>query len=519
MPHPLPTAFLDSEYIEIYNNSSQVITLQHYTLQVGNFRVPLADYYLAPGQYMLLVDAAVAPKFARFGNVMPLRSWRALQNVAGSVSLLDKGHNVVDHVLYSNAWYELREKKNGGWSLERINPNLACNNSNTWRASEARNGGTPGQRNSVWNAQYNPTITFPSLQITDSRIVLHFASPTDGITFGNDTRIVFEPAENSIVRYELSTDSLVLYTDRPIKWDEPTEIRLQDILYCGQLTTTAVSIFRASPTRYNDLVVNEVLFDPKAGGDDFVELYNRSGRIINLRGWQIGQHTISSEDHFIEVGGYRALTTSPDRLQQDYPHSVRENMIAMQALPAYPNTRGTVLLSKNSTLVDSLFYQSTMHQPFLANVRGISLERQSSEEDTNSKGNFSSASTLVGGATPGYRNSTDVEKKVKKNSWWLDRKTFSPSGNGSESRLVFNYAFSERNPMLNLTIYDSNGRVVNRLIRNKSAGLAGEVIWDGRNEQGTLCPAGIYIYQSEIHTSEGHYQQFKGSFVLIHAGK
>lgn len=221
----------------------------------------------------------------------------------------------------------------------------------------------------------------------------------------------------------------------------------------------------------------------------------------------------------MDPGDYRVLSSSPEQVLLDYPRAVRENFIAMQSLPAYPNERGIVLLYDQQRLIDSLYYQSSMHQPFLADVKGISLERQSSEEDTNSKGNFSSASTWLGGATPGYRNSTDVEKKVDKNLWWLDRKTFSPRGNGSESVLVFNYAFSERNPMLNLIIYNSNGRVVNRLIRNKSAGLSGEVIWDGRNERGVLCPAGIYIYQSEIHTSQGHYQQFKGSFVLIDTGK
>lgn len=519
MVHPLNNAVFTNEYIELYNNGTQVIALEDYTLQVANNSIRLGNYYLAPRQYILLVAASVAPHFERYGNVMPIQTWRILNNINGTVTLLDKEQMIVDQVSYSNNWYGNPQKRNGGWSLERINPNLPCNNGNTWRASEAANGGTPAQQNSIWEERYAPAIRLTVQEINDESIVFRvFPSITD-VSFGQHSEITVEIDDLSIARYELGTESLTLYTSAALTWDTPINIHFRDIRYCGQAQTVSVSLFRSSLSAYNDLVINEVLFNPKVNGVDFVELYNRSNKTINLRGWRIGNRVISTEDLLMEPNDYRVLSSSPQRVQEDYPNAVSENFIAMQSLPAYPNERGIVLLYDQQRLIDSLFYQSSMHQPFLADVKGISLERQSSEEDTNSKGNFSSASTLVGGATPGYRNSTDVEKKVKKNSWWLDRKTFTPSGSGSESILVFNYAFSERNPMLNLTIYDSNGRVVNRLIRNKSAGLAGEVIWDGRNEQGVLCPSGIYIYQSEIHTSEGHYQQFKGSFVLIDAGK
>lgn len=149
----------------------------------------------------------------------------------------------------------------------------------------------------------------------------------------------------------------------------------------------------------------------------------------------------------------------------------------MSSLPAYANERGAVILyNPEQQLMDSVFYQSSMHQPFLVDVKGISLERQDPHVDGNAIGNLQSASTLAGGATPGYVNSVYVEKKAKKNNFFLRSKTFSPDGDGYEDFLTFGYEFIVENSMLSLSILDDKGRIINRLIRNKSAGLTREFV-------------------------------------------
>ena len=49
----------------------------------------------------------------------------------------------------------------------------------------------------------------------------------------------------------------------------------------GALNSTQFGIPQNLVT--NDLVINEILFNPKTGGYDFIELYNRSNKIIDLK--------------------------------------------------------------------------------------------------------------------------------------------------------------------------------------------------------------------------------------------
>lgn len=141
---------------------------------------------------------------------MPIQSWRLLHNNNGTVALRDKQQMIVDQVSYSNSWYGTPQKRNGGWSLERINPNLPCNNVNTWKASEAANGGTPAQQNSVWNERYTPTIRLTVQEINDESIVFRVFPSLEEISFDH-SEITIENGHLSIPRYELGTENLTLY--------------------------------------------------------------------------------------------------------------------------------------------------------------------------------------------------------------------------------------------------------------------------------------------------------------------
>lgn len=81
-------------------------------------------------------------------------------------------------------------------------------------------------------------------------------------------------------------------------------------------------------------------------------------------------------------------------------------------------TLPSTLFSDKDILVDSVYYNSNMHAAHIVQPKGISLERLSPAENI-----FHSASTLVGGATPGYRNSTD-DLDIKNNRFTCNLKRY-----------------------------------------------------------------------------------------------
>ncbi|SFS70705.1 C-terminal domain of CHU protein family protein [Sphingobacterium wenxiniae] len=515
MANPNNGQLPNTEFIELYNSGEKPVDLSNYKLQVNKQSIELLPRYLASKQFILLVYAPSSSTFERFGNVMPLPRWQALNNSGAEISLIKPDGQLADQVTYSDRWYASSTKRNGGWSLERINPNISCDESLNWSASESLSGGTPGQRNSIWDEYYKPAIQPSIADIQDHSIRLRFPPALTNLPAITTEQIQLHPVGAKPTAIEIDREHLTLIFSTAIPMDTPLELNMVDISWCQLTYQFSIPLLHASPSEYNDIIINEVLFNPKAGGVDFVELYNRSGKIINLQGWLLGNREIIREPHLFYPSAYRVLTTSPETVEKHYPNAQLENFITMSALPPYANERGQVVLSHASVLVDSLAYVSAMHQPFLSDVKGISLERQSLERDTNEPGNFTSASTLVGGATPGYKNSVGVEKNMHNNTITLASRTFSPNGDGFEDQLHFIYAFSEENPMFTLQIFDDRGRSVNRLIRNKSVGQQGEISWDGKDENGHDCTGGIYIFQAEMYTAKGYFQSFKGSFVLV----
>lgn len=223
---------------------------------------------------------------------------------------------------------------------------------------------------------------------------------------------------------------------------------------------------------------------------------------------------ISNQQLLFPPNTYRVITTNPAQLQRDYPNANLEAVIVLPSLPAYANLQGNVTIFSANRLMDSLRYTADMHQPFIRNARGISLERIASDVPTNEIGNFTSASTYSEGATPGYENSRIRPASVTKNNVYLAERTIKPNSTGIDRLLYIQYEFMEVNTMVNLHIYDDKGRLVNRLVRNRGVGYTGRFVWDGMREDGDAASAGIYLMWMETYTENGQSQTFKESFLL-----
>lgn len=279
------------------------------------------------------------------------------------------------------------------------------------------------------------------------------------------------------------------------------------------------------PIEPGDLVINEVLFNPETGGQDFVELYNVSEKIVNLQGLTIANRLRMSGDtsqvieseYLLLPGAFVAIADDPADVLARYDMPDADALL-QNDLPTLPDDEGNVTLALEETIIDALDYSDDWHFPLLDDDEGVSLERISPTAPTQSQSNWQSAAAAAGFATPGYQNSQFFERnRMIDQVVALPNKTFSPDGDGFEDVLLIEYQADQPNLTMNLRIFDAQGRLVRRLIDNELLAASGVFKWDGINDDGSKARVGVYVLWMELFSPGGRTEIRKETLVL--AGK
>ena len=163
--------------------------------------------------------------------------------------------------------------------------------------------------------------------------------------------------------------------------------------------TIAFTVY-PKPNSFNDLVINEIMYAPSTGEPEWIELFNRSDKTINLKKWKFSDNTtpvtISSSDVFIPAKSYIVLSKDSTILNN---YNVTSPIVAL-SLPALNNTDDAVVIYDSlSILIDSLYYFSNW-----GGNGGRSLERIDVEQPSINQSNWKT-STGISKATPGKINS------------------------------------------------------------------------------------------------------------------
>ncbi|PRY49937.1 hypothetical protein B0I27_110111 [Arcticibacter pallidicorallinus] len=272
-----------------------------------------------------------------------------------------------------------------------------------------------------------------------------------------------------------------------------------------------------------EIIINEVLFNPRGDGADFVEIYNRSDKVFNLKHLSVATmkkdsvtsaKPITKSDILLYPASYMALSVDIGNIESEYDAPDRNALLQVQALPAFSNDKGIVLLVSDSTLIDRLDYSEDMHSPLIRDPDGVSLERSGFERGTNEPGNFCSAAGAVGYATPGYRNSQFRDTVTADEPVSLASKTFSPDNDGFEDQLIIHYSNSEPGLLANVSAYNGSGVLVRNICRNTTLSTEGDIFWDGTDENGKVAPVGVYIIFLELTDLSGKTRRYKKACVL-----
>ncbi|RLD22983.1 MAG: hypothetical protein DRI54_07910, partial [Bacteroidetes bacterium] len=530
MVDPSPQQLLpEAEFIELYNITDHSFNIRNWQIDNSGIRKDIPDFELAPYGYAILCREQDTSLFFGFGKTIGMPSWSGLVNTQDSLALINEKGEIISRVAYKNTWYKNDVKKDGGWSLERIDPNKKCHGIVNWMASENSSGGTPGKENSVKGIEIENEILLWQAYLPDTNIlVTSFSGEPDTLTILNSEYQTILELGLTLQKITIEDNrfDLHFYTDtNPIE-NTIYQFKIKGIKTCDQTETAEQSIdFGISiQADKKEIIINEILFDPFSGASDFVEVMNTSAHFINLKNWRIiksdGFETIEeslfSEEHLIIAPGeLLVFSRAPEELPVLYPISTNiNNLKSLSGLPNFNNDRGTIIIRNNQLkTIDSLVYSDDMHFSLLDDLDGVSLERIIPSGDTKDPLNWTSAAESVGFATPGSPNS-QLFKTAATGRVYLEPELFTPDNDGYHDQLHINYHLASGGWMGNIKIYSDKGIEIRRLINNDWLGSEGSKAWDGTNNEGEKVPVGIYIVYFEVFNAQGEKQLFKQPCVL-----
>ena len=537
MANPTPTIGLPAhEYIELYNTSDFPIDLQGWTLQHGTTEREITGGTIPPKGYIVLTHSAALDEFAAFDNVVavPGLSTTALINAGTLLILYDKEDNLISWVRYDESWYGDPSKSDGGWALEKIDPYNYCQGAENWKASTDTHGGTPGMVNSVMGS--NPDLDAPYLlragYVSPDRISIFFNESMDIELLAKAENYFVTPGSNEVtasVIYFPDAMRVDLFLKEPIETGIIYKVEASALLTdCAgnHLTGNVVQTGMPEVADSMDVVINEILFNPPDRGVRYVEIYNRSEKIIELKdhilsskdtimGVLSGVREISEESWLLFPDDYMVLTPDPDVVKSQYMTINPMNFIHMSMSPMTNNSGIVVLASKGQQVIDMMIYEDDMHYALLTDKKGVALERLNYHRPTQNRSNWHSAAQSAGFGTPGYKNSQfTVDPEDRQEVFDVYPKVFSPDNDGVDDVLNIGYSLGNPGYTANIRIFDSRGRLVKNLSRSFLLATEGVITWDGTTDDNLKADVGIYIINIELFDPEGNVRNYRKTAVV-----
>jgi hypothetical protein len=543
-PDP-PVTLPNYEYIELFNRSTIPADMSGWSITIGTSTKSLPTFQLEGGGFVILCDDDAQPFLEPYGPVISFASF-SLVNTGTTITLRDQQGGIIHSVSYSDYWYRSDYKKNGGWSLELIDPANPCGESGNWIASINPYGGTPGKVNSV--KTQNPDIQLPRIQrvgITDPmHITVTFSESLDSSALADRANYLIDNGIGrpvSVIAVSPGYRQVNLLLASSIEAGNTYTLTLS-----GSITDCAGNLLPINSTAHfalaetanqSDLVINEVLFNPKEGCVDFLEIYNRSMKVLDLREFTLATYdtlgevlsdvsNISKESFLALPGDYYALTADTSKLWLCQQSNMQGSVVSsdqmnpsgyllMDKIPPMNNDAGSIALAlRDGKIIDNVIYTSDMQYPLLVSSEGVSLERINPERPASDRSNWHSAAGSAGYATPALKNSQYCTIAKDENEISISPGIFSPDNDGHDDVLSIAYTFSTSGYNSTVTVFDGSGHLIRNLVTNELCGTSGTWSWDGINNRNEKALIGRYVVFVEVFDLQGNVKKYKRTAVL-----
>ena len=533
-PDPSPPLNLpEAEFIELYNPSNNTISLANWSLADASSEVFFeTSHQIEADQFMIVIDDSDLELFEAYNNVIGISSFPSLNNAADEIKLRNELGELVDAVNYTTNWYNDALKEDGGWTLERINPFTNCGGASNWSASNNSNGGSPGQENSIVDVEATDTsqIILERIWLNENQqLELEFNKAVDSNSALTTSSYQFQPSLQPLSVSIENSNLLRIDFLTPIQEETIYTIEILNVKDCEQITSFSGNAVFGIPQQISeqDLLINEILFNPASGGVDFIELLNHSQKLLSVDDITVLELNpqmptviddfiaIDNEFRYLLPDSLYVLTSDSEIIRSQYEVQSPNKLIEV-SIPNYADDEGIIsILNPQLDTIDQLHYFEDWHFAGLSDVNGVSLERLSPNEITQRESNWYSASFSAGFATPTAPNS-QLSSPTNSNETGLilSHQVFTPDQDGMDDFLDINFELEGLGNTATIRIFSVRGYVVRSLVNNQLIDTSNSFRWDGLDDDGKNLAIGPYIIVAEVYDEEGNQQQFKEKVVL-----
>ena len=291
--------------------------------------------------------------------------------------------------------------------------------------------------------------------------------------------------------YSLERISLNELTNDSTNWVTSLDIN-------GSTPGTINSINSVPSYKRDDLVINEIMYDPETTNSEYIEFYNLSSDSVNVGGWKFEDENgnafslsetsfvVAPKDYFVLIADSSVLGT------YNLFEYTNKNIIDESSLGLVNSGELILLKDVRGNVIDSIFYSNDWNNKNIASTQNKSLERINPILNGNDPLNWSTCVNSIGG-TPGNQNSIFAENLNEEKNISVNPNPFSPDNDGFEDFTVINYNLTQATAQVRIKIFDSKGRLVRTLLNNQASGQSGSVIFDGLDDENKALRIGIYI--------------------------